>query len=140
MKNSIYFPKIKNNAVILNGPLVIEHQPLIVIIWSASCQTCMQQLQRLRLELAHSLSRCQLFYIHMPRTKADQQRATVAQAMAQHAILEPVILDEQLELTSALRIRFVPAVLFFDKEKKLRFSQQGTLSARFIRERIEKII
>ena len=140
MREKIPFPHSITNMPSLNGSFKITGKPVLIYIWSNSCQTCLKQLQSLQRELQHLQSQCDILYVHMPRSHEDFWREPIERLIKEQKWRMPVVLDEQLIITNALRVRFVPAVFLFDRELQLRFSQQGTLSSRYIRERIEKII
>ena len=142
MRLKSQMPDLTGTEMILNNSsnLLDVNKVTLVYFWSMSCTQCKESFPKLK-ELVHQFSdKINVLSIHMPRSKEDQNVQAIKQQLDRFEISFPVYIDQQLRLTNLFENRFVPAYYVFDKDKKLRFYQAGSVSKRFLQQRIERLI
>ena len=137
MREKIVFPTLPKSVKVLNKAIHLQPKPLLVYVWSISCNRCQAQLRLLQRELQQVTGAWQIVTIHMPRSVEDGDEQRIRAAMPEQL---PIIVDETLYFSDALRVKFVPAIYIFDEARQLKFAQQGTINGRLVRERLQKIV
>lgn len=118
----------------------IGEVPVLVYFWSVSCETCKNAIPKLN-QLYNSYDgRLAMIAVHMPRTQGDYERAEVRRSAEAHHISQPILIDNDHQLTSRFKTRYVPAFYLFDQDGRLRHKHSGHGGIRTLERRISKII
>ena len=137
-------PELVGATTWLNSkPLTMQMllgKPTIIHFWSVSCTLCktvMPTLNHFRQQYDELIN---VIAVHMPRGNEDLDIQKISAQAEQHAITQPIFIDNELLLSDAFQNRFVPAYYVFDSNGKLRHYQAGEGGIKLLEKRVNRII
>ena len=119
---------------------LIGERPCIIHFWSVSCQLCtdvMPEFHRLRNKYQKALN---VVSVHMPRSKEDKDMNEIKSSAARYGMIQPVFVDNALNLTKQFGNQFVPAYYLFDRHGNLRHVQAGGGGMNLLELRIKRLL
>jgi thiol-disulfide isomerase/thioredoxin len=119
---------------------LVGDKPTLIHFWSVSCHLCketMPYMSHLRDIYSGKLN---VIAVHMPRVKGDWDLTLIRQIAAMHDITQPVLIDNELALSDAFDVQYVPAYYIFDKDGELRHSQTGGHGMKMLAKRVKRVL
>lgn len=138
-------PEWNTEAYWLNsGPIyrseLIGEKPVLIYFWSISCKTCTRGIERVKELFNEYKDQLHIITIHLPRNEHDKNLEAVKQYVEKYQITEPVLIDQDHQVTNQFKNRYVPAFYLFDQTGKLRYVQSGKSTTSLLKKRIVRLV
>lgn len=137
-------PELEGATAWINGKKtkadLVGEKMTLIHFWSISCGVCkeaMPKINQFRDDFKQSLN---VIAVHLPRSDKDYNLDLVRSNAQQYNLTQPIFVDNDSKLTSALGSDYVPAYYIFDKEGKLRHFQAGKGSMVMLERRISRLL
>lgn len=137
-------PELEGATAWINGEKtkaeLVGEKMTLIHFWSVSCGICKEAIPKInqfRDDFKNSLN---VIAVHLPRSDKDYNLDLVRSNVRQYKMTQPVYVDSDAKLTSALGSDYVPAYYIFDKEGKLRHFQAGKGSMVMLERRISRLL
>ncbi|MFJ8234527.1 TlpA family protein disulfide reductase [Ureibacillus sp. NPDC094379] len=144
MKLRTPMPELEGATTWLNGQVnreeLVGEKPTLIHFWSVSCYLCkevMPEVNRFRDQYKGELN---VIAVHMPRSKEDTDIKEIEKIAARFKINQPIFVDNELILSDAFDIQYVPAYYVFDCSGVLRHYQSGGSGMKMLAKRVNRLI
>src|SRR5690606_10924751 len=119
---------------------MVQGYPTLIHFWSISCDICKDEMPKVNKLKEKYKGKIKVVAIHMPRSKEDKNNREINKVAATYALNQPILLDDELELTKKMGTKYVPAYYVFDSNGKLRHFQSGGGGFATLERRISKLV
>lgn len=138
-------PMFPEGVTWLNGKNVkkgniVKRKPTLIHFWSVSCSSCKQTMSQVNKIWVNNQDNLQVIAVHMPRSKNDRDLNQIETIAKKYKMTQPIIIDNEYEITDAFNNKYVPAYYVFDKEGKLRHYQAGKGGMQLLQKRINRVL
>ncbi|QHS22097.1 TlpA family protein disulfide reductase [Virgibacillus sp. MSP4-1] len=137
-------PDLSGATATINGRRtkeeLIGEEPVLIHFWSTSCGTCKKVMPKIHQIRDHYADFLNVVSVHMPRSESDMDIEQVKSTANEYHITEPILVDNDLTITNAFKIKQVPAYFVFDRKGKLRHTQTGGNGLRMLTKRIQRVL
>lgn len=138
-------PSLEGGTDWFNSPPLTNDQlkgsPLLVHFWAISCHTCKESLPEIKTWMEkYGPKGLKVVAVHMPRMESDTNIESIKEAIAEHQITQPCVVDNQHEIADAFDNKYVPAFYLFDKEGKMRDFKAGEKAPKMVEQAIDRIL
>ncbi|WP_158595109.1 TlpA family protein disulfide reductase [Oceanobacillus piezotolerans] len=141
MKLNEKMPVLKGYTNVINHYSENEGKDMATLIhfWSVSCSDCKRVLPKIAELKKQYQGKLHVIAIHMPRSKQDMDIKEVERMARKYNLTEPILIDNDYNLSKQFNIRFVPSYFLFDHRNNLRH-YQATKRLNMLLKRIERIV
>lgn len=144
MKLRERLPDFPSTSAWLNGSIdkdyLIGQKPILVFIWSVSCQSCEGTVKWVEKLKQKYENRFQIVGVHMPRLRTDTDRRAIKEKAARLGMTYPILLDHDTSYSKLLGTQTVPNFYLFDKKGLFRHRQSGEVGLRLLEQKLVTII
>ncbi len=136
-------PDLSSSYTWINGNVTnktLQGYPTLIHFWSISCDICKDEMPKVNKLKEKYKGKLKVVAIHMPRSKEDNNIREIKKAAAKYGLDQPILLDDELELTNKMGTKYVPAYYVFDSNAKLRHFQSGGGGFTTLERRISKLV
>ncbi|GAA0446909.1 MAG: TlpA family protein disulfide reductase [Bacillota bacterium] len=119
---------------------LIGSKPTFIHFWSVSCHLCKKAIPRINQLRDTYQGNLQVISVHIPRSISDKNMKKIKLVVANYGMHEPIIVDNNDEITDAFGLNYVPSFYLFDKSGILRFVQKGKSNTNMLEQRIQRLV
>lgn len=144
MKLRTPMPDLTGATTWLNGEVttseLVGEKPTLIHFWSISCGLCKEAMPNVNDFRDQYKDELNVVAVHMPRSEKDLDLEEIKKVAAEHDIVQPIFVDNEMKLTDAFENQYVPAYYVFDKDGQLRHFQAGGSGMKMLEKRVNRVL